>query len=319
LKDNGLWYRHFELDRATVNEQGRSVELSFSSETPVQRWFGAEILWHDAEAIDLSRIQAMGSVLMNHDPRTIVGRPDNIRVERKKGRATIIFDEDPDGDKAFSKVKSGSLRGVSVGYIVSKFKELQEGETWRGFDGPAYVATRWQPVEISLTPIPADSNVGVGRSLDGIEIEKSNTEGGHKMTEEQLRAVIEEERKRSTAEIKQMLDDFKQQQKPEETKPQLRIAPEEFGDLLGRASAISPDAVVKFSGWVAEGKSAPEIQRSLLEMATAKPDARDAGASSGDGTGLPAGKPDAPPTPTSWKDVDDDTFIRGLTNPSMAM
>lgn len=316
MKDNGLWYRSVELDRATIDDKARSVELSFSSETPVSRWFGAEVLWHDSEAVDLSRIQGLGSVLMNHDPSRIVGRPENIRIERKRGRATIVFDEDEDGEKAFSKVKSGSLRGVSVGYIVSKFKELQEGETWRGFAGPAYIATRWQPVEISLTPIPADSSVGVGRSMEGIEIEHSKREGGQDMTEEQLKAIIDEERKRSAAETKQMLDDFKQQQE-QASKPQMRVTPEEFNDLLGRASAISPDAVVKFSGWVAEGKSGQEIQRSLLDLATSKPDARDAGQGAGDG--VPAGKPAEKPAPASWKDIDDDTFIRGLTNPAMAM
>jgi phage head maturation protease len=316
--DNGLWYRTEAMDRETVNIDTRSVDLSFSSESPVMRYFGKEILWHDPSSVDLSRLQNMGSVLLNHNPSVIVGRPDNIRLDQRKGRAQIIFDKDQTGDMALAKVQSGSLRGVSVGYVVNKFREVKEGETWRGIEGPAYVATSWQPVEISLTPVPADHSVGVGRSIEGIEIEKSNMEGGHEMTQEELKAIIVEEQNRFKTEIQTMLDAEKQQRE-QEGKPRIRVTPEEYVDLLGRSAAISPDAVVKFSGWVAEGKSGPEIQRSLLDLATSKPDARNAGSSSGDGTGMPEGKPNEPAKPKSWKEVDDESFVRGLTNPSMAM
>ena len=38
-----LFYRSFELDRGLVDEETRSVPLSFSSEEPVNRWFGKEM------------------------------------------------------------------------------------------------------------------------------------------------------------------------------------------------------------------------------------------------------------------------------------
>jgi len=46
--------REFSLDRAKINEAKREVELSFSSELVVDRYFGKELLSHEPGAVDLS-------------------------------------------------------------------------------------------------------------------------------------------------------------------------------------------------------------------------------------------------------------------------
>lgn len=46
------------------DENSRTFELSFSSEEPVQMWFGTEILDHSSNAMDMSRMQSMGIVLL---------------------------------------------------------------------------------------------------------------------------------------------------------------------------------------------------------------------------------------------------------------
>ena len=183
LANPSLFYRAAVLDARAVDEEARTAPVTFSSEASVGRWYGKEILLHDAENVNLGRLQAMGSCLVNHDPNQIAGglRDVGLGTDRR-GHATILFDRDEEGDRAMAKAKSGSLRGVSVGYLIHKAKRLQENEE---FDhpalgkiiGPALVATRWEPTEISLTPVPADSHVGVGRdaarSLDGIELEQA--------------------------------------------------------------------------------------------------------------------------------------------------
>lgn len=315
-----FFYRSFELDRGTLNKGERSVEVAFSSEIPVQRWFGSEILLHGKDNVNLSRLKSMGTVLFNHDPRTIVGVPKDIRIDGKRGRAKIVFDDDEDGQKAMRKVESGSLRGVSVGYIIEKFREVRRDEEWEGIKGPAYVATRWAPYEISLTPVPADHTVGVGRdatrSLDGITIERSNKEHDE-MTLEELMVRIEREREDSAKRMKELEDKIStlpaelQRQQQEAARPRIMLDGEEYRDLLSRASAISPDAVGKFSGWVAEGKGAVEIQRGLLDLATTKPDARDMGGSGDSSEGNPPSK--------TLKDLDDDALIRSLTSPATTL
>ncbi|MBW2032797.1 MAG: HK97 family phage prohead protease [Deltaproteobacteria bacterium] len=192
-----LFYRSTEFDRSRVDQKKRSVDLAFSSETPIPRWFGREILLHGSKNVDLSRLKSMGTVLMNHNPDIIVGPVKNPRIEDKKGRATIGFDNDEDGERAMQKVLSGSLRGVSVGYRIIKAREVLKDEEYEGIEGPALIALRWMPYEISLTPIPADATVGIGReltrSLEGIDIERSKTTKEDKVMIKRNKPLIDDE------------------------------------------------------------------------------------------------------------------------------
>ena len=147
------------------DENSRTFELSFSSEEPVQMWFGTEILDHSGNAIDMSRMQSMGIVLFNHDRNRVIGKVTRAWVEDNRGKATIEFDNDEDSETVRSKVASGTLKGVSVGYRVSNYESVKEGaKSLDGrFTGPCYIAKKWQPYEISIVSVPADTTVGVGR------------------------------------------------------------------------------------------------------------------------------------------------------------
>jgi len=180
-----LWYRGLPLQHVKREDsESRQIVYSFSSEQPVRRWFGKEVLLHTDEAVDLSRLREMGSLLFNHWPSKILGPVDDARLQDARGVAEATLDEDELGNWALRKVKSRSLRGVSVGYDVKEFRQVQDKET-QDFDGgrlvvegPGFVATRWAPIETSLTAIPADASVGVGRSavrsLEGIYIVTSS-------------------------------------------------------------------------------------------------------------------------------------------------
>lgn len=54
------------FQRESVDVEKRTVEVAFSSEEPVERWFGEEVLSHAAGAVDLSRLNDGGAVLFNH-------------------------------------------------------------------------------------------------------------------------------------------------------------------------------------------------------------------------------------------------------------
>lgn len=312
-----LFFRDFELDRAAVNDATRELTLTFSSEFPVYRWFGAEVLLHGRENVDLSRLKRRGAVLMNHQPSMIVGPIKDAEVtDKRQGQATIGFDDDADGERAFGKVKSGSLRGVSVGYIISKFREVREGEEWESGDGlkvkgPAYVATRWAPYEISLTPIPADPTIGIGRdatrSLDGIEIERGDdprhfdptqNEEGQEMNEEAIRAMLEGFTKQIVDGVRALI--------PQTPPPVTRsVTDDQLRDLHVRGCAVSPEVGAEVTRMALDGKGEAEILRHITDKAT-NPDAqRRKPTEPGDqGRGLSA------------KDIDDDTFARGICSPS---
>lgn len=156
----------------------RQVALSLSSEVPYRRWFGNEILCHDAEAVDLTRLQEIGVVLFNHDADNILGRVVSVELDETahKLRAIVEFDDDVSSERIYRKVKSGTLKGVSVGYRVSVWEEVEAGAVSSNgrFAGPCSIAAKWEPLEISIVSVPADSTVGVGRSY---ELGKGKSEG----------------------------------------------------------------------------------------------------------------------------------------------
>jgi hypothetical protein len=173
--------REFSINREAVDVEGRTASLSFSSQDAVQdRWFGPPtVLLHEKRAVNLSVMKSIGSALLNHDPSidSIVGPVRSIEIDEgdRKGRAVIAFDDDDTGNKALAKVQSGSLRGVSVRFSVDKAQVLEAKQTWESPGGQKFsggergleVATKWTPREISLTPVPADVAVGVGRQETG--------------------------------------------------------------------------------------------------------------------------------------------------------
>ena len=67
---SGILYREMKFDRASVDTESRSVDLAFSSETPVERWFGSEILDHSTASVRLGRLTDGGPLLMDHDTPT---------------------------------------------------------------------------------------------------------------------------------------------------------------------------------------------------------------------------------------------------------
>ena len=134
-----------------------TFELSFSSETPVARQYGDEVLSHAAGAVDLSRLNDSAPLLFNHNPDQLLGVVDSARVVGGKGRATVRWGTSPEAAAKRQDVAIGVLRNVSVGYQINEMDQDEDG---------TYVARNWTPVEISLVSVPSDPTVGIGRSLE---------------------------------------------------------------------------------------------------------------------------------------------------------
>lgn len=226
----GNYCRETTIDH--VDTDSRTVELSFSSETPYGRWFGDEILCHDEECINLERFNnGLGTVLFNHDRDAVVGHVEKVWLEDNRGKALARFDTDEQSETIFQKVQSGTLQGVSVGYAIYRYEVLEDEDTKSTngrFNGPAYVVTDWEPLEISIVSVPADPTVGVGRSAEEIHTSIDTQEDNTRMDQEKtlevqevkstepvetgltqadLQKAMEQERKR-TSEITALFRDF---------------------------------------------------------------------------------------------------------------
>ena len=148
-------YKRSELTTFDEVEE-RTYEFPFSSEFPVARYFGNEILSHEGESADLSRLNDGAPLLFNHNPERVIGVVERAYIQQRRGYARVRFSRNAFAQEILGDVKDGVLRNVSFGYSIDKMEERGSGD---------YVATAWSPYEISVVSIPADNTVGIGRSL----------------------------------------------------------------------------------------------------------------------------------------------------------
>lgn len=151
----------FEMRAEAVNEDNRTVELSFSSDEPYERWWGIEVLDHKSSAVRLGRLNGSAALLMDHNIRDQVGVVEKAWIKGKKGYAIVRFGKSARAEEVWQDVKDGIRKLVSVGYRIHKLilDKEEEGQS-------TYRATDWEPYEISIVSVPADTTVGVGR--DGV-------------------------------------------------------------------------------------------------------------------------------------------------------
>lgn len=157
-------------------EQPAIYELAMSSETEVEHWWGIEILDHGRASVDLSRMKAGAAVLVDHYGDQ-VGVVESVRLDDDRiMRGGVRFSRNTRGQEVERDVQDRVRRHVSIGYRILKAKLVETREdgkdVWR--------ITRWQPLEVSIVSVPADTTVGVGRSataspefpveVDGVEV-----------------------------------------------------------------------------------------------------------------------------------------------------
>ena len=162
------------------------LQFSASSEAPVERFFGTEILVHEKDSIDMTRMNG-GAVplLFNHDWSDPIGMIDRGAIENRRlmvdahlfatGRA-----------KEVEAMVAGGLRNVSIGYQIDELEEGKRGE---------FRVTRFTPLEVSIVSVPADSSVGIGRGKEGeavtVRVKRATDQpaapaalhGGHQMAD----------------------------------------------------------------------------------------------------------------------------------------
>lgn len=148
----------------TLNEAERTVEVTWSTGAPVTRRdaYGnqfVEELSMDESAIDLSRFRG-APLLQNHNNQSlddVIGKVEMVRLANGIGTATIRFASDEISDRTFTKIREGILDSVSVGYRITEMKEVSS----RSDEIPRYMATKWQPLELSVVGLPADPNAKI--------------------------------------------------------------------------------------------------------------------------------------------------------------
>jgi HK97 family phage major capsid protein len=149
--------RRFEAVDFRQLGEDRTIEFPFSSELPVARWFGDEVLEHDPRSVDLERMNDGAPVLFNHDPDRPIGVVERAWIdgEKRRGMARVRFSKSDQAQQIVSDIEDRILRNISVGYSITAAEQR----------GEQVVATSWVPFEVSVVTVPADPTVGIGRAL----------------------------------------------------------------------------------------------------------------------------------------------------------
>jgi len=155
-----LQVRTFQVRAEDVDEAARTVALSFSSETPVEQWWGTEILDHAPGSVRMDRLRNAAPVLVDHRMSDSVGVVESAEIGTDRvGRAVVRFGNSARAAEVFRDVVDGVRPHVSVGYRIHEMvlEKSEDGvETYRVLD--------WEPYEITSATIPADLSIGVGRT-----------------------------------------------------------------------------------------------------------------------------------------------------------
>jgi len=161
--------RKFQIKKEDIDVDNRTINLSFASEAAeVDRWYGKEILEISKSAVDLKRLNQRGPLLVNHDRGQHIGAVLRAYLDEKdkKARAEVKFSRSNLGEENFQDVQDEIKVNVSCRYNIREIKLIET----RKDDIDVYKVTKWEPVEVSLEAIAADTSVGIGRNLETKEI-----------------------------------------------------------------------------------------------------------------------------------------------------
>ena len=212
-RDRALWdglrtrgvtgVRELPVTPASVREADRSFGCVASTETPAEM-----IDWETYSVIDEILLARGGEfpeqvpLLRNHqrfDPADDVygsAREWALELEATQWACRGYMSEPSDPAdpvvRAWTRVKGGHLRAVSIGYRVYEFEDIEPGQrkkvAGRFFTAGARrlrVATRWRGHELSLTPIGADPKAlirskgqGAAPVVTGFRVDRPTTARG---------------------------------------------------------------------------------------------------------------------------------------------
>ena len=152
------------MDAEMDSEDDRRMSISVSSEAPVDRSFGIEILDHNDRSIDLSFLNSGNApLLLDHDPERQIGVIESVNLDSsaRRLRATVRFSKGQLGSEVYDDVRDGIRKNVSIGYQIERMERDERAE-----GGNTYRVRSWKPFEASIVSIPADDSVGTNRNAE---------------------------------------------------------------------------------------------------------------------------------------------------------
>ena len=161
-------------EEKSIDEKNRTVRIGVSSEEPVERDFGMEVIDHSRQSMNLDFINSgRAPLLVGHSLDDQVGVVERVELDEdaRRLRAVVRFGKSQRASEMFDDVRDGIRTNISVGYRI-------DGRVEREGDADDIVRVKTTPMEISIVSVPADQSnlVGVGRSVSEPLQPSDNTE-----------------------------------------------------------------------------------------------------------------------------------------------
>ena len=238
--------RSMHMDAKVEAEDDRRVSISISSEKPVERSFGIEILDHTDRSVDLSFLNSGNApLLLDHDPERQIGVVESVNLDSsaRRLRATVRFSKGQLGSEIYDDVRDGIRNNVSIGYKIGRMERDEKAE-----GGNTYRVRSWTPLEASIVSIPADDSVGTNRKA---ELEQTPTpipaeaeRKEPKMSEQDIQAVEANARAEYAKTVNEILELGASKNKRDLANQAIKdgLSVAQFRGILAVASADEPIA-----------------------------------------------------------------------------
>jgi hypothetical protein len=174
----------------TIDTDKREFEVTFATNNEVQMWdwdkgYYLETLEMKSDNVRLERFNSGAPLLNNHYSYAGVDGVygaiirGSAKVDGEQGSCRIKFSKREDVEGTWQDIVDGILTSFSVGYRVHKALLVDT-------ERKVYTATDWEPIELSIAPIPADIKAQIRSEKDKpttntaeIEIEETETTEEH--------------------------------------------------------------------------------------------------------------------------------------------
>lgn len=251
ITQKGLLRRGVAAEEIRMQRAEKATTITFpaSSEEPVERYWGTEVLSHENGAVRLDRAsRGAMPLLFNHNVDDPIGMITGARLEKNR----LMVDAQLFGTARAEEVRSmieGGLRNVSLAYRINKIEE--ETKTER------FTVTDWEPYEVSIVTVPADPTVGIGRGAE-MEYEVRMVRASHQAEESAAtrRASMPEEKK-ETATVAVIESASKISAIEAEKERRQAII------NLSKSNRIDPRVEAR---WIEEGTSLTQVAKEILDV-----------------------------------------------------
>jgi HK97 family phage major capsid protein len=171
--------RELLIERAESDDNAFPVVLS--TETPVLRHFGYEVLSHAPEDVDISR--APLPAIEGHDTsRLNIGIVEELRLTGGKLRGLLRLGKSARAAEVAADIRAGIVRNVSIGYQVGSPTRIADK------DGHPVFRFPFAPHELSLVAAPADPQSGIFRS-QSMQTTQNKTDDRAQVRDDELARV----------------------------------------------------------------------------------------------------------------------------------